>query len=274
MSPFQSCMAMVRYHLNRPWRTWIFLPILGMNSILLNPVGPLFRGMNASGIGQLLGPFSIMFNLILALFFIAASASTASTSFAWILPHAEFLFIRPIPRARLYFTLIGIFFVVLLTCPLINVILTATHQPDLFVALRQGTPALHALPVYQQVFPSSVIVPVPGRDYSDLIIPYGATLITLWFLWEVFVLGLILQALALIRFPKQPSRLMRFVLTFPIIGLCLAVIGVIEKRIHINLEPEFFFWIQHPWVTAMLTAGLFALVQWGTLKRIAVAEVP
>jgi hypothetical protein len=215
-----------------------------------------------------------MFSVIMTISFIGSSVATQSSSWAWILPNAEFLLARPISRRHIYVPLLVLSSSILLLCPVLNVVMAAAQHPDLRLSLyhsaTQSTEAARNLALYQHVFPSSSIVQLPHTNHPTLLVPQGGTIAAVWTLWQVVLAGMVLLLLSLVRLPDEMQR--KFVVT-----VCCLPAATILLWTWIgpgfDFEKLFFFYLQHSLVIWVLTLACFPLLLGVAWKRIAQVEV-
>jgi len=275
MTNVQSYVAMFRYHLNRPWRVWFLVILLGTQAVGTNFIFTMNFGHSESReIDNMSGYLTVLFSVILTCSFIGSSATTQFSSWAWLLPNAEFLFMRPISRRHIYTPLLVVAFFVLLLCPVLNVVLTAIRHPELRLSLDhpaiQNTEAAQKLAVYQEVFPSSSVVQLPHTNHPILLVPQGETLMAIWTLWQVILVGMVLLALSLIRLPDRMQRW--FIVTIA----CLPAATILSWTWigpWIDEEKLFFFYLRHSLPIWLLTLAGFALLLRAAAKRIEDVEV-
>ena len=124
--------------------------------------------------------------------------------------------------------------------------------------------------VYQQVFPSSSVNQSSQGVPLSLSIPWGYMWEALWSLWEIAILGLLLQAVSLIPIPKASRSLVSIIFIF------LMVAGFLFWSLMswmIDIEKLFFFFVRYWGLVTISTLACFALVQWAMWKRIREIEV-
>jgi hypothetical protein len=273
MTPVQSYVALVRYHLHRPVQIWFLLILMGGQAVFMNYLFTIVLrnqeteiGSDAFGTGYL----SLFFSVLMMTAFVGSMVRHAS--WTWILSNGEFLLSRPILRFRIYLTLWMLAFGVLMICPAINLVFTAFH-PDLLLSLAHITPAsetVDRLALYQHTFPASSILHLPHRDHATLLVPKGAMMTEWWFFWQVIVASMLLQALSLIQLPENAQR--RFMVT---VCCAPAAIVLLWKWIGpwMSWDSYFFFFVRHLCGLTLLTLAVFAVLQAVTWRRVQQIEV-
>jgi hypothetical protein len=273
MSRLQPYRAMLRYHLHQPLRTWALLIVLTTQSVFM---GWLFNFLlwqqESSGLEPSMGYMGVMFSVIMMISFVGGSIG-ASTSWAWILPHAEFLLSRPVRRRPVFLPLLLLCFCILLVCPVLNIFWTLPH-PDLLLSLYHGgtqsTEASRDLAIYRHAFPASSVVQLPRQNHLTLRIPWGATLEALWSLWQTVLLGMIIEGATLLQMPSFTQRRLVTVLACIPAGIILAWRWIGP---HLAIEKIFFFFAQHLALIVLATLVGFIWLQWQVWNRIEQVEV-
>jgi hypothetical protein len=272
MSRLQPYRAMLCYHLHQPLRTWALLIVLTAQSAFMGWLFNFLGQQEGSGLEHGMGDMGVMFGFIAMMSFVGSSFGTSAT-WAWILPHAEFLLSRPIQRRPIYVPLLLLCFCILLIGPVLNVIWTMP-RPDLLLSLYHGetqsTEAWRNLAIYRQAFPASSIVQLPHREHLTLRIPWGATLQALWYLWQAVLLAMLIEALSLIRMPSSMQRRMVTILACIPAGVILSWSWLGP---HLDIEKIFFFFAQHLPLIMLATLVGFIGLQWQAWKRFEQVEV-
>jgi hypothetical protein len=209
-----------------------------------------------------------MFGGLLGMQFLIRETGWAGTTSGWLMPAGELLITRPISRQRAYMSLMVLYFVILLLPSLLNVGLTMA-MPDLRISLYHGrtqsTAGWDKLDSYQKQFPKSTLFRAPKGNHDTLLIPFGAVLIALWQLWLAILLALALQTATLLKIPSK-AQIGLFM------AICFAPMFAIIFRLGGDptalLENTFFFFVDHWGLNALLTLGLFVLVQRMALRRV------
>jgi hypothetical protein len=270
MTPFESYLALLRFHLNRSRQVWLFILFFSLQLIFINVMFAWINREAGGGAGlNYGGSFSVFFSVFMAFYFVNSMARTTTSGWAWILPNAEFLFIKPIHRPHIYLTLLGLIAIILIAAPCLNLVMAAFH-PDLILTLYSNSDAARDLGGYQQAFPSSSIRHLRYVGHPSLFIPGGSLTMAAWCLWQTIFLGTLLEALSLIRRPENLPRVLYFVPS------ALILAGVffrdwIEKTF--DFQKIFLFFGEHGVLMGTFLVIWVALVQCAVWKRIEEIEV-
>jgi hypothetical protein len=258
-----------------PSTIWMVLGVYSLNffiadGILVGLIGT--RELN--GIADSVGALPIMMCIILAIQLVfATGVGWSGGPFVWLIPAGEFLLVRPIPRRTAYFSRAFLYFMIILMVPLVKVGMTmpeADLRLSLYHSKTQSTEAAHKLALYQDQFPGSSVVRLPGAYHDTLVIPWGATLIALWQLWLVILFALALQVTTLLSLPQN-------IQIGTIVGICfvpLLTMAFSPFRDELALMEGCFFVFVHNWAFIVIaTMGAFVLVQRIAQKRIQDLEI-
>ena len=257
-----------------------FVPLIGIfciNACMNGVLDIVFRAKpevwEASGIATSLSAMPIMFSGILAMQFFTRNTGWSGAGSAWLMPAGEFLLTRPVPRRTAHLSLMCLYFVVLLSPCLLNVGVTLA-EPHLRISLyhskTQSTEGADKLSLYQKQFPNSSVIHLPKAGHNTLVIPFGEMLIAFWQLWMTVVLALALQTTTLLVLPSKVQMGL-------LMAICLAPMFLITFKLWgdptMALEKLFFVFAHHWVLIALLTLGVFVLVQRMAAKRIQSLEI-
>jgi len=278
MKSQRMILTMLRFNLQLlPRNMWLIFAIVCLNSLSYGIIAFLFRGdpwsREMSGIVTSNDAFPIMFCSMLAMqFFIAGTGWTGMAS-VWLMPAGEFLLARPVPRCAAYLSRMFLYFIIILSAPLLKISMT-TADPDLRISLyhskTQSTEAEDKLTLYRNQFPHSSIIRAPKTNHDMLVVPFGAVLIALWEFWLVILLALAVQMATVLILPSKVQIGLIVAISFaPMLMVTFSPFGEQAALI----ENLFFFFAHHWALIALLTLGAFVLVQRIALQRIENLEV-
>jgi hypothetical protein len=275
-----------------PSNVWMFVAIinwsyLGLILLTFDSEGLPFLGVGDS-FGNCFDNFPIIICGILGIFFFSVGAGTTRT--IWTLPtgsdpNGEFLLVRPVPRRAVYLSRIVLFFLIMVSGPLLKIGLTIL-DPDLRLSFIHGTTSNNEtadnLNFYRSQFPDSSVIHMPDVYYGKLgnpnrlvdtdvlVVPFGVMLIAFWQLWLVIFLALAMQtATVLTLSPKVQGGILVAICQAPVLMFILDPIG----KHPMLMENVFFFFAHHWLLIALFTLGLLVLVQRIALQRIQELEV-
>ena len=273
-----TVLALLRFNMQLlPRFIWPMLAIFSLNASLHGILAIVFRAKpwigEVSGIVTNLNAMPLMFCGLLGMQFFVRETGWAGTAETWLMPAGEFLFTRPVQRRAAYFSRMALYFTILLLSPLLNVCLT-TVEPDLRISLHhnqtQSIETAAKLNLYQDQFTNGLLIHEPKEGHDTFVIPFGAVLVALWQLWLAILVALALQTATLLTLPSKVQMGL-------FMAICFAPMFLITFRLWGDptamLENVFFSFTHHWGLIALLTLGVFALIQWMALKRIRNLEV-
>ncbi len=284
MKSLRTMGVLLRYNLwLLPWYIWPLLALIALGGTWLTSIEHVWviGGLGTTGLDGSLLLWIIMGNMF---FKFGRGYAGGRIYEGGQIPEGEFLLARPILRRTAYFPRLGLFFIIMLATPLLQVYV-ASAKPDLSVEFYNWVdPAIIAghKSFYREQFPYGTVIhrPNPGKlngAYdSTLVVPSGALLVAWWNLIVAIVVGLALQ---IILFSRSPSKLsvggflgtLFFVYTFASIFIRIMFPPL---EIHITLyERAFFLFARHPTLFALSTLAAFLFVQGIALIRIRHFEV-
>ena len=159
------------------------LLIFSLNACIQGILAIVFRANpligEVSGVVTSLNSYPIMFCGLLGMHFFTRGTGWAGTASEWLIPSGEFLLTRPISRRTSYFSLMFLYFIVLLSPCALDIVVTMV-EPDLRVSFYHGktqsTEGADKLSLYQVQFPNSSLIRMPKEGHDTLIISFGAVL--------------------------------------------------------------------------------------------------
>jgi hypothetical protein len=186
-----------------------------------------------------------------------------------LIRHDEFLLTRPVSRVRSYFLFIAVYFS-LVVVPLAGGVAFSLIHPDLTFSLYQGksgqTEALEKLEFYRVVFPESRVVQKP----RSLVIPYGNTFVSAWWLLLLTVAAAGMQGMTLLPLPSKVKKWAPALFLVPIL---IAPAFSLKSGTANFVENAFLFFVSHWLAVTVGGIGCIALIQRYAWKRAQEMEV-
>lgn len=261
-----------------PWPLLIYLCACTAVLLVSAPVWPASwleaHGDAAHGSGLMVG------NCVAWGFFLAMVATPAPFQALGGVMSLEFLFTRPIDRAR-WLRTERLAVIIIGAGPLIlNLLLSPLGPKITFEEVPPGSPATALVDHYQQLFPGSEWVPGhTAGGAQELVVRHGTEMFALWLLWMGVVIIFLVAAYYSWVFTAwqragwhhSKSRLRPWLgaamIHGPLLGPLVLLVILGPMRINV-FESSFLFFTAHPAAMVLALVALIAGVQWMSERNI------